>query len=371
MKGKPETIVEGYAVNRDTPSGRLVHCRVRLRDHKVVPRGQEVLFLKARPSRWEQLWGLGRPPENSAPSATIPGIGTDGEWPFLLNTDFPGVGGPLWLEELVDAPSEDERLDNPSEVEEDIPSEEELVLVEATSAARFAMMISQGCETSTSGLRILGVEEYSQLDHEGVPSSKRGTAEPFWVPYIDFSEECPRPPGHNQGWEARELWMTALHLRADQPFRNKMKIQGGSLKMRMNTQAKPLKIRGRSLRRYRPTSGTRDSARNTPFRNLVHDHGVEDRLHRLRDIGVLSIPCSHAKVKTRAKDKVIFREGPRTLSRGLPQRPSKGFSNVFGRHLSASEVRKANHFPFLSLSSLKDWSWVGCDMTKKTRRPFL
>ncbi|KAJ8430927.1 hypothetical protein Cgig2_033555 [Carnegiea gigantea] len=31
-------------------------------------------------------------------------------------------------------------------------------------------------ETSTSGLRILGVEEYSKLDHAGVSGSKRGTA---------------------------------------------------------------------------------------------------------------------------------------------------------------------------------------------------
>jgi len=38
------------------------------------------------------------------------------------------------------------------------------------------MVISHGYETSTSELRMLGVEEYSQLDHEGVPNAKRGTA---------------------------------------------------------------------------------------------------------------------------------------------------------------------------------------------------
>jgi len=37
------------------------------------------------------------------------------------------------------------------------------------------MVISHGYETYTSGLRILGVEEYSQLDHDGVPGLKRGT----------------------------------------------------------------------------------------------------------------------------------------------------------------------------------------------------
>ncbi|KAJ8427839.1 LOW QUALITY PROTEIN: hypothetical protein Cgig2_029756 [Carnegiea gigantea] len=46
----------------------------------------------------------------------------------------------------------------------------------------------------------------------------------------------------------------------------------------------------------------RDPACNTPLRNLVHDHGVEDCLHHLGDIGVLSMLCSHAKVKTRTED---------------------------------------------------------------------
>jgi len=38
------------------------------------------------------------------------------------------------------------------------------------------VVISHGYETSTSGLRILGVEEYSQQGHEGVLGSKRGIA---------------------------------------------------------------------------------------------------------------------------------------------------------------------------------------------------
>jgi len=37
------------------------------------------------------------------------------------------------------------------------------------------MVMSQGYVTSTSGLRMLGLEEYSQLDHEGVLGSKMGT----------------------------------------------------------------------------------------------------------------------------------------------------------------------------------------------------
>ena len=40
---------------------------------------------------------------------------------FLLSTDFPGVEGLSWDEELVDAPSEDECLDDLSEEEEQVP----------------------------------------------------------------------------------------------------------------------------------------------------------------------------------------------------------------------------------------------------------
>ncbi|KAJ8433873.1 hypothetical protein Cgig2_021256 [Carnegiea gigantea] len=46
---------------------------------------------------------------------------------------------------------------------EGVPNRQELGIV-----------ISHGYETSTSGLRTPGVEECSQLDHKGVPVSKRG-----------------------------------------------------------------------------------------------------------------------------------------------------------------------------------------------------
>ncbi|KAJ8429184.1 hypothetical protein Cgig2_028757 [Carnegiea gigantea] len=45
--------------------------------------------------------------------------------------------GPLWDEGLVDAPSEDECLDDPSEEEEEVSLKEELVLVDAASATDF------------------------------------------------------------------------------------------------------------------------------------------------------------------------------------------------------------------------------------------
>ncbi|KAJ8436374.1 hypothetical protein Cgig2_032195 [Carnegiea gigantea] len=133
VQRESETVVESRVINRYTFSGRRVHIHIRLRDYKGVPRRQEVLLLDGR------------------------------EQPFLLSTDFPGVVGPSWDEELVDAPFEDECLGDLSEEEEDDPPES-------------AIVISHGYRTSTSRLRILGVEEYSQLDDEGVPGSKRGIA---------------------------------------------------------------------------------------------------------------------------------------------------------------------------------------------------
>ncbi|KAJ8446908.1 hypothetical protein Cgig2_013209 [Carnegiea gigantea] len=154
MKGKLVTIVEHCAVNHNTPSGRLTHCRVRLRDHKVVPRNR-------RPSCGSERTGAAG---NSTPSTMIPGIGTDRERPFLLSTDIPKVGGPPWDEKLIDALSEDERLNDRSEVEEDVPSEEEQVLVEATSTTGFGeLRAKQGLPwmpstSSSSGVLTRGVD---------------------------------------------------------------------------------------------------------------------------------------------------------------------------------------------------------------------
>ncbi|KAJ8425914.1 LOW QUALITY PROTEIN: hypothetical protein Cgig2_033855 [Carnegiea gigantea] len=189
MKRESETVVGSSAINCYTFGSRLIHSRIRLRDYKCVP-------------CWHEWAGA---PGNANPSATILRTSPTGERPCLLSTDFPKVEGPSWDEEFVDALSEDECLDDLSEEEEEVLPEIELVLVEATSAPGFdelgeeqglpcmplannsfgdltrgvdlsAMVISHGCETSTSGLRMLGVEKYSQLDHEGVPGLKRGIA---------------------------------------------------------------------------------------------------------------------------------------------------------------------------------------------------
>ena len=65
--------------------------------------------------------------------------------------------GPSWDEELIDAPSKDECLDDPSKVEEDVPSEEELVLVKATSTAGFGELgVEQGFPCMQSASSSLG-----------------------------------------------------------------------------------------------------------------------------------------------------------------------------------------------------------------------
>ena len=59
----------------------------------------------------------------------------------------------MWEDELVDAPSEDECLDDLSEDDEDVPLEVELVLMEANSAPNFDdLMVEQGlpCVPSTN-----------------------------------------------------------------------------------------------------------------------------------------------------------------------------------------------------------------------------
>ncbi|KAJ8430451.1 hypothetical protein Cgig2_030107 [Carnegiea gigantea] len=138
-------------------------------------------------------------------------------------------------------------------------------------------------------LRTLGVEEYSQLDHEGSAWFKKRNhvRNLFGFPTLILSGDARNCSAINKGREARELRMASLHLGTRQPFKNL--LQGPYQALR------------------------RDFACDTPLRNLIHDHGVEDRLHHLGGVGVLSVPRSHAKVKTRTEDEVILREGPQTL----------------------------------------------------------
>ncbi|KAJ8449183.1 hypothetical protein Cgig2_027185 [Carnegiea gigantea] len=120
------------------------------------------------------------------------------------------------------------------------------------------MVISHGYETSTSGLRTLGVEEYSQLDHEG---GTPATAQPS---------------------------IKAGRL--------------GNCELRPSTwgQANPSGTDPNAAAAG-PTSGT-----SLRFY----------RLHHLERVRVLSVLRSHTKVETQTEDEVILREGPRVLGRG-------------------------------------------------------
>ncbi|KAJ8441772.1 hypothetical protein Cgig2_009018 [Carnegiea gigantea] len=101
-------------------------------------------------------------PRNSSPSATISVTYPLGARPFLLSTDLPGADDRSGDEALVDSPSEDELLDEQSEEElEEVPLEVELEVVEATLAPWICHLILWTKDTR--------VEEYWQLDHEGVP----------------------------------------------------------------------------------------------------------------------------------------------------------------------------------------------------------
>ncbi|KAJ8426187.1 LOW QUALITY PROTEIN: hypothetical protein Cgig2_010824 [Carnegiea gigantea] len=238
LAGGSLTVTFTSGITKGRPLGWENDCL----DHPTGPRPQETLALSLR--------SLG---------STLPG------------TNLPEVEGPSRDEELVDAPSEGERLDDPSKEQEDVPPEEELVLrplrppavknlgrnrdyleylrlatrrgiscrmltwslPSFKSVIKSAKVISHGYETSCSMLRMLGVDEYSQLDHEGLLHN----------------------PHH--------------------AFR-------------------------------------RESARETQLRSVIHDHAIEDRLHHLSDN--LSILCGHAKVKTRAEAVIIHREWVRVKS---------------------------------------------------------
>ncbi|KAJ8445063.1 LOW QUALITY PROTEIN: hypothetical protein Cgig2_022583 [Carnegiea gigantea] len=115
-----ETVVESRMINCYTFGGWLIHGCIRLGDYEGVPYRRE-----------ERPWGresdcsdhpaAGWRPGNSGPSAIISGTSPTGKRPFLLSTDLAGVESPSWDEELIDAPSEDECLDELSEEEEEVP----------------------------------------------------------------------------------------------------------------------------------------------------------------------------------------------------------------------------------------------------------
>ncbi|KAJ8440094.1 hypothetical protein Cgig2_025293 [Carnegiea gigantea] len=210
MKRKLETELKRRAINGNAFCGRLIHCGIHLGDHEGIP---------------------DRAPGNFDPSATISATNPSGAWPFLLSTDLPGADGPSGDEVLIDAPSEDELLDELSEEELDEAAPEvELELVEATSAfgldedgaeqglpcvpstsSSSGDLMRGGYITFTSGLRTLRVEEYSQLDYEGGHRIENF----FGFPTFILSGNAGHHPAIDKGREASELGVPAVYLGAD------------------------------------------------------------------------------------------------------------------------------------------------------------
>ncbi|KAJ8441379.1 LOW QUALITY PROTEIN: hypothetical protein Cgig2_009087 [Carnegiea gigantea] len=147
--------------------------------------------------------GLG-PPGTLVPFTTISGTSPTRERPFRLSTDLPGVEGHSWDKELIDAPSEDQCLNDLSEEEEEVSPEVELVLVEATSAP------------DARGRGILAARP-----RESAWFERRHRIENlFGFPILILSEDARNHSTINKGWEVRELRVAALHLGTGQPFRN-------------------------------------------------------------------------------------------------------------------------------------------------------
>ncbi|KAJ8439390.1 LOW QUALITY PROTEIN: hypothetical protein Cgig2_021804 [Carnegiea gigantea] len=141
VKGESETVVKSRMINCYTLGGRFVHDRIRLKKYEGIPRrryclSRAVLF-NVRTTLGSGKWLLGPSCgservgalENSRPSATISGMGPTGERLFLFRTDLPYDEDTSCDMELVNAPPEDECLDAPSEDEEDVPPEGELMLL--------------------------------------------------------------------------------------------------------------------------------------------------------------------------------------------------------------------------------------------------
>ncbi|KAJ8423580.1 hypothetical protein Cgig2_002909 [Carnegiea gigantea] len=181
VKMESETAVESRAINCYTLGRWLVHGRIRLGDYKSVP------------CRQEQAGA----PGNSGHSATISRTNPTADRALILRTDLPLA-------------------------EEDVSPEEELVLVEATSAAGFGGLVAEQVlpwvrSTSNSfGLWMWGVDFVLaiRLRQRGGTEFKKGyrVRDLFGFLTLIFWGHACNHPAINKGREAWELRVAALHL---------------------------------------------------------------------------------------------------------------------------------------------------------------
>ncbi|KAJ8426093.1 hypothetical protein Cgig2_006574 [Carnegiea gigantea] len=165
MKRKSETIVKSQAINSYAFCGRLIHCGIRVEDRE-----------SARP--------------------------------FLLSTDFPEVDDPSRDEELVDAPSEDELLDELSKVElEEAP----LSYGDLPGICHLHLWAE---DTRVGGVLAVGPRGSARF------KKRHRIGNLFRFPTFILSGDAGHHLAIDKGQEARELRVPALHLGAGQPLKN-------------------------------------------------------------------------------------------------------------------------------------------------------
>ncbi|KAJ8422414.1 hypothetical protein Cgig2_023438 [Carnegiea gigantea] len=216
---------------------------------KVYLVGKRYCFSRADLFNWVGA------PGNSGLSVTISATNPSSVRPFCLSTHLPGADCPLGEEGLVDTPSEDELLDKLSEEElEEAPAEVELELVGPPRPSvwvrielkRDYLFVRRPDSVSRLGLRhssnlkishtissddLLGIIHLhlwaedirgGGMDHERVLGSKGGHSigNLFGFPTFILVGDIGHHAAINKGWEARELLVPTLHLRAGQTLRN-------------------------------------------------------------------------------------------------------------------------------------------------------
>ncbi|KAJ8433170.1 LOW QUALITY PROTEIN: hypothetical protein Cgig2_023814 [Carnegiea gigantea] len=196
VERKPKAVIESRMVDCNVVSGRLVNSPISLENYE----------------RSERV-GV---PGNSSPSATISGIDPTGVWPLSLSTNLPGVEGSSRDEELVDAPSEDECLDDLSEEQEDVPLKEELVLRPFLPPALKNLGRNKDYLEHPRPATHRGISYRIPRGSAGLKNRHR-IGNLFGFPKLIFFGEHPRYPAINKGREVRELGMTTLHMGTD-PF---------------------------------------------------------------------------------------------------------------------------------------------------------
>ncbi|KAJ8444775.1 hypothetical protein Cgig2_011737 [Carnegiea gigantea] len=167
MERKPNVVGKGRPIDRYTFGGWLIYRDVRLRDYELVPRGKAAIFGLRRwvlgPSLISERVGA---PGKIIPSATTSRVGSSRALSLFLRTALP--------EPLV-SPFEEELLlvDSISVLDLQEPEAERKLPLEHPSASSSSRLLSRAVTTSSSMLRILGAEEHSQLDYEGVGRKDR------------------------------------------------------------------------------------------------------------------------------------------------------------------------------------------------------